>query len=100
MADYNAKPKKMGTKIGRPKRAKAHELVMKLSPMDDMALVALKKAIKAGEGWAIKLFLQYRLGMPKQSVSVETITSPFTPINIDVITNDSSAEDTEFTEES
>ena len=95
MANYNEKPKKMGTKIGRPKRAKAHELVM-----DDMALVALKKAIKAGEGWAIKLFLQYRLGMPKQSVSVETITSPFTPINIDVITDDSSAEDTEFTEES
>tara|TARA_R110002153_G_scaffold149726_1_gene301282 strand:+ start:306 stop:599 length:294 start_codon:yes stop_codon:yes gene_type:complete len=91
---------KTGGKIGRPKREKAHELVMRLSPMDDLALVAFKKAIKNGEGWAIKLFLQYRLGMPKQSVSVETITSPFTPININVITDDSTAEDTEFTEES
>jgi len=91
---------KTGGKVGRPKREKAHELVMRLSPMDDLALVALKKAIKNGEGWAIKLFLQYRLGMPKQSVSVETVNSPFTPINIDVITDHSAAEDTDFTEES
>ena len=99
MADYNEKPKKMGTKRGRPKRAKAHELVMKLSPMDDMALAALKKAIKAGEGWAVKLFLQYRLGMPKQTISVEPITSPFTPIELHVIEDNSTAEDIEFTEE-
>jgi hypothetical protein len=99
MAKYNKNTKKMGSVMGRPPRAKAHDLIMRLSPMDDMALAALKKAIKAGEGWAVKLFLQYRLGMPKQTISVEPITSPFTPIELYVIEDNSAAQDIEFTEE-
>ena len=85
---------------GRPTKTQKQLLVQRLSPLDDVALTALKEALNEGQGWAVKLFLQYRLGMPKQSVSVETVNSPFTPINIDVIKNDGSDEDTEFTEES
>tara|TARA_R100000541_G_scaffold18823_1_gene28702 strand:+ start:2723 stop:3055 length:333 start_codon:yes stop_codon:yes gene_type:complete len=85
---------------GRPTKSQRQTLVTRLSPMDDVALLALKDALLDGQGWAVKLFLQYRLGMPKQSVSVETVNSPFTPIQIDVIRNNSTEEDSSSPEES
>ena len=87
-------------KGGRPTNTTKQAMIERLSPMDNVALKALEDAIKEGQGWAVKLFLQYRLGMPKQSVSVETVTSPFTQIDINVIEDNSTAEDIKFTEES
>tara|TARA_R110002153_G_scaffold159309_1_gene311446 strand:- start:307 stop:639 length:333 start_codon:yes stop_codon:yes gene_type:complete len=95
----NKGQKGSANKGGRPTKSKSQALIQRLSPMDDVALVALRDALLDGQGWAVKLFLQYRMGMPKQSVSVETVNSPFTPIQIDVIKNNSTEEDTQSEEE-
>jgi len=55
---------------GRKPKAEEWELIEKLSPLDDLAFSKLSDAIEAGEGWAMKLFFEYRFGKPKQSVDV------------------------------
>ena len=57
---------------GRKSKAEEQELVEKLSPLDEVAFKALQVGLMDGQHWAVKLFMQYRYGMPKQVVDVTT----------------------------
>ena len=53
---------------GRKSKAEEQSLVEKLTPMEEEALKALTDALKKKQPWAVKLFMQYLYGMPKQQV--------------------------------
>jgi hypothetical protein len=77
---------------GRKPKAKEQELIEKLSPYDELAITQLIANVEAGENWAIRLFMEYRYGKPKQQIeqSVEFKEQPLFPY---VGTNDSDKED-------
>lgn len=54
---------------GRKPKAEEQELIEKLSPLDDTALKALKNGLQDDESWAVKLFMEYRYGKPKQTIN-------------------------------
>lgn len=58
---------------GRPPKAQEQELIEKLSPMDDMALEALQSSLEKKHPWAVKLFMEYRYGKPKETKDVTII---------------------------
>lgn len=61
---------KVGNKGGRPPKASEIELIERLSPLDDIALESLKMRLQEGDMQAIKLFMEYRYGKPKQDVNL------------------------------
>jgi len=58
---------------GRKPKADEQLLIEKLSPLEDIALKALKKALQEDQGWAVKLFMEYRYGKPKQQIEQTNI---------------------------
>ncbi len=70
------------TNGGRKSKAEEQKLIEKLSPMNEVAMKALKNALKAEDGWAIKLYFEYFYGKPQQRVDV---TSNDQQINIPII---------------
>jgi len=62
-----------GARPGAGRKPKADEiaLIERLSPMDDIALDALKMGVQSGEYNFIKLFFEYRWSKPKQDVSID-----------------------------
>lgn len=77
-----------GARIGAGRKPKADEiqLIERLSPMDDLALEALKTGLIAGDYNFVKLFMDYRFGKPSQNVDLtsggEQITA-FKIIDVD-----------------
>ena len=57
-----------GNNGGRPPKADEQKLIERLSPLADSGYKALKKAIEADQGWAVKLFFEYMYGKPKQVI--------------------------------
>lgn len=57
---------------GRKPKATEIELIELLTPLDALALKALKKGVTAGEFPYVKLFLEYRYGKPKQIMDITT----------------------------
>jgi hypothetical protein len=53
---------------GRKRKEEEKSLIEKLKPYENAALFALANAIEDGKDWAVKLFFQYRYGIPKQIV--------------------------------
>jgi len=53
---------------GRKPKADEIKLIERLSPLDDIALEALKIGVESGEYNFIKLFFEYRYGKPNQSI--------------------------------
>ncbi len=53
---------------GRKSKAEEQGLIEKLSPLEPMAFDALTTALADGKDWAVKLFFQYKFGMPKQVI--------------------------------
>jgi hypothetical protein len=74
----------IGNKGGRPTKADEQKLMERLSPLDDAVFEALKEAINNNEPYAIKLFFQYRYGMPKQIIEAEVnnTDNTITPFDI------------------
>lgn len=56
---------------GRPTKASELALIERLSPMDDVALEALKIGVASGDYNFIKLFFEYRWSKPKQDLSID-----------------------------
>lgn len=58
-----------GARKGSGRKSKSEEqgLVEKLNPLEESALDALADALKEKQPWAVKLFMQYLYGMPKQT---------------------------------
>tara|TARA_R110000796_G_scaffold162344_1_gene279116 strand:- start:1979 stop:2269 length:291 start_codon:yes stop_codon:yes gene_type:complete len=64
---------------GRKSKVDEQTLIERLSPLDDVAYEALGDALRNGEAWAVKLFMEYRNGKPHQSQTIDqktTITIP------------------------
>lgn len=55
---------------GRKPKATEIELIERLSPLDDVALDALKTGVKNGDYNFVKLFMEYRFGKPKQDIGL------------------------------
>ena len=51
---------------GRKTKDQEQTLIERLKPYEDSAFIALENAITENKDWAVKLFFQYRFGMPKQ----------------------------------
>lgn len=66
-----------GKREGAGRKSKSDEatLVAKLTPYDDVAMKALIDAVRDNQGWAIKLFMEYRHGKPTQTVNNNINTS-------------------------
>jgi len=59
-----------GAREGAGRKSKAEELslIERLKPMEDIALKALEKGVKACEFPYIKLYMEYMYGKPKETV--------------------------------
>jgi len=57
---------------GRKSKDHEHKLAEKLTPMNDIAMEALKQGLRDGQSWAVKLFLEYLYGKPGTTVDVTT----------------------------
>jgi len=65
----------------KPKEDEQH-IVETLKPYDELALMKLSEAMEQGKDWAIKLFYNYRYGMPKQIIDQKTeLTMPTIDMN-------------------
>ena len=53
---------------GRKPKADEQELIERLTPLDDVAFNALKNGLEDDQSWAVKLFLEYKYGKPKQTI--------------------------------
>lgn len=71
--------KQGGAREGAGRKSKAEEqgLIEKLTPLEPMAFKALTDAINDGKDWAVKLFFQYKFGMPKQTIDNKVEVSNF-----------------------
>lgn len=56
------------TNGGRKPKADEQKLIEKLTPLEPKAQKALEDALSDGQGWAVKLFYEYKYGKPKQQV--------------------------------
>ena len=61
-----------GNKGGRKPKAEEQKLIESLTPMNSIALEALKECVKDKQGWAVKLYFEYFYGKPQQKVDVTT----------------------------
>jgi len=57
---------------GRKSKAEEQSLIEKLTPLEPKAFEALQNAIMDEKDWAVKLFFQYKFGMPKQVIDQNT----------------------------
>lgn len=51
---------------GRKPKADEQELIDKLSPLEESAFKALTNALSEEKPWAVKMFMEYRYGKPKE----------------------------------
>ena len=68
---------------GRKSKADEQSLVEKLKPFEPQALKTLKKAVLAEEQWAVKLYMEYMFGRPKQTID-STFKFQEQPLFLDV----------------
>ena len=73
---------------GRKSKSEEQSLVEKLKPFEPQALKALKKAVLAEEQWAVKLYMEYMFGRPKQTID-STFKFQEQPLFLDVPEDDS-----------
>ena len=66
---------------GRKPKAEEQRLIEKLTPLEPHALKALGDALKEGQGWAVKLFMEYMHGKPRQTID-QTNTHILTDFDI------------------
>lgn len=65
---------------GRKSKAEEHHLIETLTPFHEDAISAFKKAIQEEEAWAIKLYMEFFYGKPKQSIDQNvTLDQPLFP---------------------
>ena len=57
---------------GRKPKAEEQKLIESLTPMNKVALDALKACVIDKQGWAVKLYFEYFYGKPQQKVDVTT----------------------------
>ena len=75
---------------GRKPKAQEQKLIEKLTPLEPSALKALGDALKDGQGWAVKLFMEYMNGKPRQSIEQTNVNynQELTPEDIKLINDE------------
>jgi hypothetical protein len=58
---------------GRKPKSEEIELIEKLKPYDEIALGKLNELVEDGDLAAIKLFMSYRYGMPRQTTDLNVL---------------------------
>jgi phenylalanyl-tRNA synthetase alpha subunit len=88
--------KKGGARIGAGRKSKAEEqsLIEKLTPLETKAFEALTSALRAEKDWAVKLYFQYKFGMPKQVID-QNNTHSINTFDITQIYSEETSEDME-----
>lgn len=69
---------------GRPKRMDEQQVIEKLHPMADQAFRTLEAKLREGDLNALKLFMQYYLGLPTQKVESK-IEGQLNQVNVEVV---------------
>ena len=69
---------------GRPKRMDEEEIIRKLQPMQEEVFTALREKIAEKDMNAIKLYLQYYLGLPTQKIE-NKIEGQLNQVSIEVV---------------
>jgi len=64
---------------GRKSKAEEQQLIEKLTPYEDAAIKKLGAAVRRGDQWAIKLFMEYMYGKPAQRIDHTTGGDKLTP---------------------
>ena len=84
------KPKKYGwggrrpNQTGRPKRLDEAAIIEKLTPMAETAFKVLQQKILEGDMNAIKLYMQYFLGLPTQKIE-NKIEGQLNTVSVEVV---------------
>jgi hypothetical protein len=88
--------KKGGARIGAGRKSKAEEqsLIEKLTPLEAKAFEALTNALRDEKDWAVKLYFQYKFGMPKQVID-QNNTHSINTFDITQIYSEETSEDME-----
>jgi hypothetical protein len=69
---------------GRPKRMDEEEIIRKLQPMQEEVFAALREKIAEKDMNAIKLYLQYYLGLPTQKIE-NKIEGQLNQVSVEVV---------------
>jgi hypothetical protein len=69
---------------GRPRRMDETEIIKKLEPMAATAFKVLESKIKDGDMNAIKLYMQYFLGLPTQKIE-NKIEGQLNQVSVEVV---------------
>jgi hypothetical protein len=69
---------------GRPRRMDEAEIIKKLEPMAATAFKVLESKIKDGDMNAIKLYMQYFLGLPTQKIE-NKIEGQLNQVSVEVV---------------
>ena len=70
---------------GRKPKAEIQELIEKMSPYDDDILDVLVQNAIAGKPWAVRLYMAYRYGKPRETKEIQ-LEQPEQPIfNIGIL---------------
>lgn len=75
---------KRPNQTGRPKRMDEQAIIEKLTPMAETAFKVLNQKILDGDMNAIKLYMQYFLGLPTQKIE-NKIEGQLNSVKIDVV---------------
>lgn len=75
---------KRPNQTGRPKRMDEQAIIEKLTPMATAAFNVLEKKILEGDMNAIKLYMQYFLGLPTQKIE-NKIEGQLNQVSIEVV---------------
>ena len=78
---------------GRKPKSEEQNLIEKLQPFEKEALAALKKAVIEEQGWAIKLYMEYKYGRPKQTLNTTVKITEQPLFDFDIHSDDSDKED-------
>ena len=58
---------------GRKSKAEEQDLAERLAPLTEKGFKALENGLEDDQSWAVKLFLEYHYGKPKQSIEQKNI---------------------------
>ena len=56
---------------GRPRKSDEQKIIEMLSPYETKALKALENGLDKNEAWAVKLWMEYTHGKPKEQKTIE-----------------------------
>lgn len=66
---------------GRKPKADEQKLIEKLSPLEPLALKALKEAIQDNQSWAVKMYMEYVYGKPRERKDINITEIPIIDMN-------------------